>query len=51
MNIKGEKKWFLYIVPLKQGLKLKTKFSSIMVCSMFLYIVPLKQGLKPVSNS
>ena len=37
---------FLYIVPLKQGLKPIGVFRAISSENMFLYIVPLKQGLK-----
>jgi len=37
---------FLYIVPLKQGLKLKGKKGKNRGKMGFLYIVPLKQGLK-----
>jgi len=37
---------FLYIVPLKQGLKLSDFVSVFFSGSGFLYIVPLKQGLK-----
>jgi len=37
---------FLYIVPLKQGLKLGETFTDAGVDELFLYIVPLKQGLK-----
>ncbi len=42
---------FLYIVPLKQGLK--PNFSSRVGASgtPFLYIVPLKQGLKLASSA
>jgi len=37
---------FLYIVPLKQGLKQKYGVFGMRVMIKFLYIVPLKQGLK-----
>mgnify|MGYP000994648182 CR=1 FL=1 len=37
---------FLYIDPLKQGLKRKRIISLIPKHNMFLYIDPLKQGLK-----
>jgi len=39
---------FLYIDPLKQGLKRKRIISLIPKHNMFLYIDPLKQGLKPL---
>jgi len=39
---------FLYIVPLKQGLKQKDK-KELFLENLFLYIVPLKQGLKQQS--
>ena len=37
---------FLYIVPLKQGLKHADRNLTSAFVVMFLYIVPLKQGLK-----
>jgi len=37
---------FLYIDPLKQGLKHIPAISGSYVCIVFLYIDPLKQGLK-----
>mgnify|MGYP006919538985 FL=1 len=37
---------FLYIDPLKQGLKLEGTNSNQLKCFGFLYIDPLKQGLK-----
>ncbi len=37
---------FLYIVPLKQGLKREGVYMITPKQGMFLYIVPLKQGLK-----
>jgi len=37
---------FLYIDPLKQGLKLLILFWARIVTEWFLYIDPLKQGLK-----
>ncbi len=37
---------FLYIVPLKQGLKPIHTIISVCCWLLFLYIVPLKQGLK-----
>jgi len=37
---------FLYIDPLKQGLKLSFYSSFLCILSLFLYIDPLKQGLK-----
>ena len=37
---------FLYIDPLKQGLKLRENSKRIPRKVMFLYIDPLKQGLK-----
>jgi len=37
---------FLYIDPLKQGLKLKIIVNHFPTFSQFLYIDPLKQGLK-----
>jgi len=37
---------FLYIVPLKQGLKHCNFSCNHIVKFLFLYIVPLKQGLK-----
>ena len=37
---------FLYIDPLKQGLKLKNNICRSSLPIMFLYIDPLKQGLK-----
>jgi len=42
----GGKSSFLYIVPLKQGLKLNYFDYLVMKFIVFLYIVPLKQGLK-----
>ena len=39
---------FLYIVPLKQGLKHNTRGSAQIFLARFLYIVPLKQGLKQI---
>ena len=38
--------WFLYIDPLKQGLKLIFSDLNIIPEKKFLYIDPLKQGLK-----
>jgi len=38
---------FLYIDPLKQGLKHAFVNISQAIAQMFLYIDPLKQGLKP----
>ena len=40
------KQMFLYIVPLKQGLKLSSAKEELKSRQEFLYIVPLKQGLK-----
>ena len=37
---------FLYIDPLKQGLKLTAESQGMTRFQPFLYIVPLKQGLK-----
>ncbi len=37
---------FLYIDPIKQGLKHKTSKQTNITPSMFLYIDPIKQGLK-----
>ena len=37
---------FLYIVPLKQGLKHRSAGARRAIQTAFLYIVPLKQGLK-----
>jgi len=39
-------KMFLYIDPLKQGLKLYIFFNHLENLPQFLYIDPLKQGLK-----
>jgi len=44
----GKTALFLYIVPLKQGLKLADIDSKCTGGDRFLYIVPLKQGLKLV---
>ena len=41
---------FLYIDPLKQGLKHIFLHYKIECFNMFLYIDPLKQGLKPIIN-
>ena len=53
MKIEGYvSRWmFLYIDPLKQGLKhnIPEKLPSFVI--LFLYIDPLKQGLKLYSNS
>ncbi len=38
--------WFLYIDPLKQGLKLTEPVFHCETSGLFLYIDPLKQGLK-----
>jgi len=38
---------FLYIDPLKQGLKLQSFQGIEDLSKLFLYIDPLKQGLKP----
>ncbi len=40
------KVWFLYIDPLKQGLKHASLISAQLHLEPFLYIDPLKQGLK-----
>ena len=42
---------FLYIVPLKQGLKLCIQKEKRVSSLWFLYIVPLKQGLKLIKSS
>jgi len=51
----NKKNWlwnkFLYIVPLKQGLKQALKNYEEYVKDMFLYIVPLKQGLKQLLSA
>jgi len=39
---------FLYIDPLKQGLKLSRVNSGTLPSYLFLYIDPLKQGLKHI---
>jgi len=39
---------FLYIDPLKQGLKLRILNEKGIIGKEFLYIDPLKQGLKPL---
>jgi len=44
------KEMFLYIDPLKQGLKLNVFVSGSASAIVFLYIDPLKQGLKPFSS-
>ena len=41
---------FLYIDPLKQGLKLKHFFNAVEDTEKFLYIDPLKQGLKQMND-
>ncbi len=41
---------FLYIDPLKQGLKLTPTGITVVSDIPFLYIDPLKQGLKQVSG-
>jgi len=41
---------FLYIDPLKQGLKLHIGDCRETALGMFLYIDPLKQGLKPIQK-
>jgi len=38
---------FLYIDPIKQGLKLPYANSISIISGKFLYIDPIKQGLKP----
>jgi len=40
------KRLFLYIDPLKQGLKLPASSVKVLLIAGFLYIDPLKQGLK-----
>ena len=47
-NYHYESDMFLYIDPLKQGLKPYEGISYQELSPMFLYIVPLKQGLKRV---
>jgi len=42
---------FLYIVPLKQGLKPVASLMTGIFQLLFLYIVPLKQGLKQLGIS
>jgi len=46
LGIDIDKEEFLYIDPLKQGLKLWFLISIIFTSIWFLYIDPLKQGLK-----
>jgi len=41
---------FLYIDPLKQGLKLQHYCADNVYRAVFLYIDPLKQGLKPAKK-